>query len=324
MPYPRNMVNDSAHLLTHEEFLHLENMLRNYEDSTSTQIFVITTRDLKGYDANDFTTTIGNQWGIGQKEKNNGIILLIRPGDMPIPPGMGGVAEEEIEAQIEEVLQSEEAQAAGLSKHSEIILKLRARVEQIADEEAYQNRPEGDYGEGYIATGYGMEAYITDAMAARIVRTVIGPLVVQQEYASAIEAGAMAIMSAAAGQFYAEWGEPEVVWSATHEELSTVTGTYSGDVLFWIILLLFPAMIVAPIAFIAYFVQLFRKNGEKSFLRYFWPTLLRWSLKVYLFILMCLLSGGGGGGGSSSSGGGGGSRSGGGGSFGGGGGGGSF
>lgn len=73
------LVNDFAHIFTPDQFNDLEQMLRAYDDSTSTQIYVVTVTDLKGYDVSDFAIRLGEKWGIGQKDKNNGVLILIKP-----------------------------------------------------------------------------------------------------------------------------------------------------------------------------------------------------------------------------------------------------
>lgn len=77
--HPPRLVNDFARILSTEERDALENKLRNYHDSTSTQIYVVTVNSLKGYAISDFTFRLGEKWGIGQKGKDNGAVILIKP-----------------------------------------------------------------------------------------------------------------------------------------------------------------------------------------------------------------------------------------------------
>jgi uncharacterized protein len=78
-PQPPRLVNDFAAVLSPAEVNALEQKLVHFNDSTSTQIVVVTVNDLGGYDVSDFTDRLGEKWGVGQKEKNNGIIILIKP-----------------------------------------------------------------------------------------------------------------------------------------------------------------------------------------------------------------------------------------------------
>lgn len=76
---PARLVNDFTNTFNTEQREDLENILKAYNDSTSTQIYVVTVDDLQGYDVSDYAARLGEKWGIGQKEKNNGILILIKP-----------------------------------------------------------------------------------------------------------------------------------------------------------------------------------------------------------------------------------------------------
>ncbi len=76
---PPRLVNDFAGLLDQNELNQLEGKLRNYHDTTSTQFYVIIVSDLMDYDIADFTIRIGEKWGVGQRGKDNGAIILIKP-----------------------------------------------------------------------------------------------------------------------------------------------------------------------------------------------------------------------------------------------------
>lgn len=84
LPKPMNpprLVNDFVGLLNQDEISSLESKLRNYHDTTSTQIYVVIVNDLLGYDISDYAFRLGNKdhWGIGQKDKNNGVLILVKP-----------------------------------------------------------------------------------------------------------------------------------------------------------------------------------------------------------------------------------------------------
>ena len=50
-----------------------------FDRETSTQIVIVTIKDLQGYDPGDFAFRLGENWGVGQKEKNNGVVILVKP-----------------------------------------------------------------------------------------------------------------------------------------------------------------------------------------------------------------------------------------------------
>jgi uncharacterized protein len=79
-PVPAKLVNDLAQLLSPDQVEFLERKLVAYDDSTSNQIAIVTVKDLHDYAAVDFATALGRQWGVGGKEFNNGIVILVSTG----------------------------------------------------------------------------------------------------------------------------------------------------------------------------------------------------------------------------------------------------
>jgi uncharacterized protein len=92
---PPRLVNDFAGMLAAPEQQALERKLRGYHDSTSTQIYVITIANTDGYTLAQLSPMLFKEWGIGQKEKNNGVLILVKPkrgqehGDVFIGTGYG-------------------------------------------------------------------------------------------------------------------------------------------------------------------------------------------------------------------------------------------
>lgn len=92
---PRRLVNDFTGLFSAQETAMLENKLRRFNDTTSTQIAIATVSTLHDYTPNDYAQRLAAQWRIGQKGKNNGILLLIKPkkgnekGQVAIAVGYG-------------------------------------------------------------------------------------------------------------------------------------------------------------------------------------------------------------------------------------------
>jgi len=78
-PNPPHLVNDLAGIMTPEQVQQLESRLVAFNDSTSTQIAVVTLKSLNGYSASEMAERIGTTWGVGQKKYNNGIVILIKP-----------------------------------------------------------------------------------------------------------------------------------------------------------------------------------------------------------------------------------------------------
>lgn len=70
-------VNDWANMLTEQEEQLLEKKIKAYQDSTSTQIAIVLMKSLNGENLEELSLSIANDWGIGQKRKNNGILILV-------------------------------------------------------------------------------------------------------------------------------------------------------------------------------------------------------------------------------------------------------
>lgn len=68
-------------VLSGAEQKHIEQKLINYADSTSTQIVVIMVPTTQGEQIARYATDLGHKWGVGQKGKDNGIILLVAVND---------------------------------------------------------------------------------------------------------------------------------------------------------------------------------------------------------------------------------------------------
>lgn len=84
-PEPAVYVHDYAGWLSSSEKNALEQKLRSYWDSTSTQIVVMIRPDIGDYDKASYAFELGNRWGIGRKDKDNGIVMLIKS----VPPDRG-------------------------------------------------------------------------------------------------------------------------------------------------------------------------------------------------------------------------------------------
>lgn len=78
---PAKLVNDFTGTLTPDQLQALESKLVAFDDSTTTQIAVVIVPTLNGNDIADFNVKLGRAWGVGGKQYNNGVILLIAKGD---------------------------------------------------------------------------------------------------------------------------------------------------------------------------------------------------------------------------------------------------
>jgi uncharacterized protein len=72
---------DAANLLTPEDRRGLEDELRALEERSTDQLVVYTTPSLQGYPIEDIGYRLGRTWAIGQKGKDNGVILIVAPNE---------------------------------------------------------------------------------------------------------------------------------------------------------------------------------------------------------------------------------------------------
>lgn len=77
-PEPAVYVHDYAGWLSSSEKNMLEQKIRAYHDSTTTQIVVMIRTDIGDYDKASYAFELGNRWGIGRADKDNGVVMLIK------------------------------------------------------------------------------------------------------------------------------------------------------------------------------------------------------------------------------------------------------
>jgi uncharacterized protein len=139
-PNPPRLVNDFVGILSRSDREQLEQKLRVYNDSTSTQIVVVIVKTTEPYPIGDFAFQVGRKWGIGQKGKNNGLVLAWATETRKV----------------------------------------------------------------YIATGYGLEGAIPDAIAKRIISNTIVPAFKQEQYYQGLDKATTEIIQRASGEYKAE------------------------------------------------------------------------------------------------------------------------
>ena len=74
-------VVDNAHVLTPEVQEDLTNKLAALEQKTGNQVVVVTLASLQGDEIEDYGYQLGRAWGIGEKGKNNGALLIVAPAE---------------------------------------------------------------------------------------------------------------------------------------------------------------------------------------------------------------------------------------------------
>ncbi len=133
-------VIDYADILSESEETHLNQKLMRYSDTTSSGIVIVTLTSIGGYDIMDYAIRLGEQWGIGQADRDNGVLILIAKNDKKMA----------------------------------------------------------------IATGYGMEATVTDAATTIIREEIMAPEFRQERYYLGLDKATDMIIDLASGEFTAD------------------------------------------------------------------------------------------------------------------------
>jgi uncharacterized protein len=74
-------VVDDAGILNASTRKELTDMLAAQERAAGEQVVVVTLASLQGFSIEDFGYQLGRYWGIGQKGKNNGVLLVVAPNE---------------------------------------------------------------------------------------------------------------------------------------------------------------------------------------------------------------------------------------------------
>jgi uncharacterized protein len=80
-PQLTGRVVDEAGILDQATRAALERKLADFETKTTGQLVVVTLKSLQGTSIDDYGYQLGRHWGIGQKGKNSGVILIVVPSE---------------------------------------------------------------------------------------------------------------------------------------------------------------------------------------------------------------------------------------------------
>lgn len=83
-PTLSGVVVDEAGLLSHDERQRIVSSIEAFHQTTDAQVVVAIVKSLQGYDIADYGYQLGRHWGIGSKEKNNGIVLIVAPNEREV------------------------------------------------------------------------------------------------------------------------------------------------------------------------------------------------------------------------------------------------
>ena len=91
LPFPAltGRVVDAAGILSPQAQTEISAQLAAHEQATSNQVVVVTLKSLQGNDVADYGYQLGRHWGIGQKGKNNGVLLIVAPNERKLRIDVG-------------------------------------------------------------------------------------------------------------------------------------------------------------------------------------------------------------------------------------------
>ncbi|MEN3950779.1 TPM domain-containing protein [Iodidimonas sp. SYSU 1G8] len=101
-------VVDDADVLSQAAELRLTSWLQGFEKDTGKQVVVATVKSLQDRPIEDYGYQLGRHWGIGQKDKNNGAILLVAPNDRQVRIEVGYGLEGELTDALSRVIIEEQ------------------------------------------------------------------------------------------------------------------------------------------------------------------------------------------------------------------------
>ena len=77
-------VVDEANILTTAQKRQITDQLKAHEEKTGDQVVVVTLKSLQGNEIEEYGYQLGRYWKIGQKEKNNGVLLIVAPNERKV------------------------------------------------------------------------------------------------------------------------------------------------------------------------------------------------------------------------------------------------
>ena len=92
---PSSPVLDMVGVLSPEDVREITEKIIELDSLKLAQVAVVIVDDLKGMKAHDYATALGNKWGVGHKETNDGITIVVKPkkgdakGETAIATGLG-------------------------------------------------------------------------------------------------------------------------------------------------------------------------------------------------------------------------------------------
>ncbi|MDB6145624.1 MAG: rane protein [Pseudomonas sp.] len=152
-------VVDTAQLIDGQTKVQLTQMLDAHEQTTGEQVVVVTLPNLQGATIEDYGYQLGRAWGIGQKDKDNGALLIVARDDRKVRIEVGyGLEERLTDAQSSVIINQVIAPAfragnyaGGISQGAQAMLQVLGGDPLAEPDAATDNTSDNDSG-GIIQT----------------------------------------------------------------------------------------------------------------------------------------------------------------------------
>ncbi|MCH5190952.1 MAG: TPM domain-containing protein [Oscillospiraceae bacterium] len=82
-------VNDFAGVINSDDEETIMSLGAELYIKTSAQVVVVTVETLDGYNVKDYALELGSEWGVGDSEKNNGVVLLLAVSERQVTVQVG-------------------------------------------------------------------------------------------------------------------------------------------------------------------------------------------------------------------------------------------
>lgn len=158
IPQPAGYVSDYAAILSVKEKKDLAATLKEFRDESGNEIAVVTVNSVKPLTIEEYSRQLGNKWGIGKKNKNNGVLLLVAFKDRKVRISTGNgiitkLTDEECKEIIDELVVPEFKDDNYYEGIDAAVTRIRSELTETEDTAAIVDEPARniDYSYSYPA-----------------------------------------------------------------------------------------------------------------------------------------------------------------------------
>lgn len=145
-PEDQFWVTDQAGVLSISAIKSLTDSAKAFEAETTNQVVVVTVNSLAGWTVERYGRWLGNTWGIGQADANNGVLLLVAPNDRRVRIEVGRgledtlpdrIAQSIIDNEILPRFRDDDLEGGIVAGHQAILLALGGKYREPTNWESF-------------------------------------------------------------------------------------------------------------------------------------------------------------------------------------------